>query len=90
MNRFAVEFHGNVDGMILDLDHPILGIAFGQDCSRRDHRGTQVIAQDAANTTSSFSLYDETGTVTSTQAIDKQAPLLDFGRRVPLARRGVH
>ena len=41
--------------------------------------GIQVIADDAANTSASFQLYDETGTVTSTQAIDKQAPFLDFG-----------
>ena len=41
--------------------------------------GIQVIADDAADTSSSFKLYDETGTVTSTQAIDKQAPFLDFG-----------
>jgi hypothetical protein len=41
--------------------------------------GIQVIADDAADTSASFQLYDETGTVTSTQAIDKQAPFLDFG-----------
>jgi hypothetical protein len=41
--------------------------------------GIQVIAEDAATTTASFPIYDETGTVTTTQAIDKQAPFLDFG-----------
>lgn len=41
--------------------------------------GIQVIAEDAANTSANFSLYDETGTITSTQVIDKQAPFLDFG-----------
>lgn len=47
--------------------------------------GIQVIADDAATTTAEFSLYDEKGTVTSTQAIDKQAPFLDFGGGVRLA-----
>ena len=41
--------------------------------------GIQVIAEDTASTTANFQLYDETGTLTSTQAIDKQAPFLDFG-----------
>lgn len=41
--------------------------------------GIQVIQTDTSNTSASFQLYDETGTITSTQAIDKQAPFLDVG-----------
>jgi len=41
--------------------------------------GLQVIAEDVAATSTTFTLYDETGTLTTEQTIDSTAPFLDFG-----------
>ena len=41
--------------------------------------GLQPIAEATATTSESFSLYDETGTVSKTSAFDEQATFLDFG-----------
>jgi hypothetical protein len=41
--------------------------------------GLQFVAEDLATTNTSFSLYDETGTLTTAQTIDSSAPFLDFG-----------
>jgi hypothetical protein len=41
--------------------------------------GLQVIAEDVATTTTTFSIYDETGKLTTAQSIDSQAPFWDIG-----------
>jgi len=41
--------------------------------------GIQMIAEDVATTSSTFTLYDETGKLTTEQTIDSTAPFLDFG-----------
>jgi len=41
--------------------------------------GLQVIAEDVAATSTTFTLYDETGKLTTEQTIDSTAPFLDFG-----------
>jgi len=41
--------------------------------------GIQMITEDVATTSSTFTLYDETGKLTTTQTIDSSAPFLDFG-----------
>jgi opacity protein-like surface antigen len=41
--------------------------------------GMQVIAEDVATTSTTFSLYDETGKLTTEQKIDSTAPFVDFG-----------
>jgi len=41
--------------------------------------GIQVIAEDVATTNASFTIYDETGKITTAQTIDSQAPFWDIG-----------
>jgi hypothetical protein len=41
--------------------------------------GMQIRSANLTTATDSFPLYDETGTLTSAQTIDSQAPFLDFG-----------
>jgi hypothetical protein len=41
--------------------------------------GVQFVADNLASTTTSFPLYDETGTLTTAQTIDSSAPFFDFG-----------
>ena len=41
--------------------------------------GLQVVAEDVATTSTTFSLYDETGKLTTAQTIDSQAPFWDIG-----------
>ena len=41
--------------------------------------GLQVIAEDVATTSTNFTIYDETGKVTTAQTIDSQAPFFDIG-----------
>ena len=41
--------------------------------------GIQMIAEDVATTSTTFTIYDETGKVTTAQAIDSQAPFFDIG-----------
>lgn len=47
--------------------------------------GFQAVAENAATTTTSFSLYDETGSLTTSQAMDSLAPFLDFGGGIRVA-----
>ena len=41
--------------------------------------GLQVIAEDVATTSTNFTIYDETGKITTAQTIDSQAPFFDIG-----------
>jgi hypothetical protein len=41
--------------------------------------GIQVIAEDAATTNTTFTIYDETGKLTTAQTLDSQAPFFDIG-----------
>ena len=41
--------------------------------------GLQLIAEDVATTTTSFTVYDETGKLTTAQTIDSQAPFWEIG-----------
>jgi hypothetical protein len=41
--------------------------------------GLQVIAEDVATTTTNFTIYDETGKITTAQTIDSQAPFFEIG-----------
>jgi hypothetical protein len=41
--------------------------------------GLQMIAEDVATTTTSFTVYDETGKLTTAQTIDSQAPFWEIG-----------
>jgi opacity protein-like surface antigen len=41
--------------------------------------GIQLIAEDVATTNTTFTLYDETGKLSTAQAIDSQAPFFDIG-----------
>jgi hypothetical protein len=41
--------------------------------------GMQIIAEDVASTNTTFTIYDETGKITTSQTIDSQAPFWDIG-----------
>ncbi len=41
--------------------------------------GIQVVAEDAATTSTNFTIYDETGKLTTAQTLDSQAPFFDIG-----------
>jgi hypothetical protein len=47
--------------------------------------GIQLIAEDVATTNTTFTLYEETGKLTTSQAIDSQAPFFDIGGGVRIA-----
>ena len=47
--------------------------------------GVQLIAEDAATTSTNFTIYDETGKLTTEQTLDSQAPFFDIGGGVRVA-----